>query len=189
MQLIIICGPPASGKMTVGQELQKLTGFKLLYNHMSLELVNQFYDFGTPHFNALDKEIRFAIFRSIATSDIDGLIFTGVWAFNEKADEEYFDQVIATFAPRNPKVCIVELECTLEERLRRNRHPHRLAHKPSKRDIEASDKRIIKANQTYRANTLEGEFPDKSIFKIRNTNIPAEDAAGLIVEKFGIPKV
>ena len=53
--LVIICGPPASGKMTVGQELQKLTGYKLFHNHMSLELVNQFFDFGTTNFERLVK--------------------------------------------------------------------------------------------------------------------------------------
>lgn len=35
MHVVIICGPTASGKMTVGQELQKLTAFKLFHNHMS----------------------------------------------------------------------------------------------------------------------------------------------------------
>ena len=76
MDLIIIFGPPASGKMTVGQELRKLTGYKLFYNHMSLELVNQFFDFGTSNFNNLDRKIRFEIFKEIAKSKITGLIFT-----------------------------------------------------------------------------------------------------------------
>jgi len=123
MDLVIICGPPASGKMTVGQALKKVTGFKLLHNHMSLELVNQFFDFGTEHFKTLDKKIRFGIFEEIAKSEVTGFIFTMVWAFSEKEDEEYIDEIISIFKPRNPKVCIVELECDIKERLVRNRHP------------------------------------------------------------------
>jgi shikimate kinase len=63
MKLVLLIGPPAVGKMTVGQELAKRTGLKLFHNHMSLELVNQFFDFGTEAFERLDKTIRFAIFQ------------------------------------------------------------------------------------------------------------------------------
>jgi hypothetical protein len=34
--LVIIFGPPAVGKMTVGLELERLTGFRLLHNHMTV---------------------------------------------------------------------------------------------------------------------------------------------------------
>ena len=56
MKLVIICGPPASGKMTLGMELEKATGLKLLHNHISIELVRKFFEFGTPEFERLDKE-------------------------------------------------------------------------------------------------------------------------------------
>ena len=44
MNFIIIYGPAAVGKMTVGKELSKLTGYKLFHNHMSIEFVLQFFD-------------------------------------------------------------------------------------------------------------------------------------------------
>lgn len=184
MDLIIICGPPASGKMTVGQELQKLTGYKLFYNHLSLELVNQFFDFGTPNFRNLDRKIRFDIFEAIAKSDIPGLIFTIVWAFDEEEDAEYIEDIIAVFKGRNPKVCLVELDCEQPERLRRNRTENRLAHKPSKRDLEFSDNLLRNEDNTYRMNTLEGEYPEKNILKIENTKKTAVEAAKIIMDHF-----
>lgn len=177
MNLIIICGPPASGKMTVGQELQKLTDYKLFYNHLSLELVNQFFDWSTPPFKRLDKLIRFSIFKEVAGSEIKGLIFTMVWAFNEKEDEAYIDEIIAIFKERNPKVCFVDLVCTLEERLKRNKQENRLAHKPSKRDLPFSEKELLSNEAVYRMNSLEGEFPDKSFLKIDNTQVTAKETA------------
>lgn len=45
--LIMITGPQAVGKMTVGQELAKLTNFKLFHNHMSIDLVNNFFSYST----------------------------------------------------------------------------------------------------------------------------------------------
>ena len=53
MNLIILFGPPAVGKMTVGQELSRLTGYPLLHNHMTIDLVTEFFDFGTPQFGRL----------------------------------------------------------------------------------------------------------------------------------------
>jgi tRNA uridine 5-carbamoylmethylation protein Kti12 len=184
MDLIIICGPPASGKMTVGQELQKITGYKLFHNHMSLELVNQFFDFGTTNFKNLDKKIRFDIFEEIAKSEINGLIFTMVWAFNEKEDEDYIDEIINVFRIRNPNTCFVELVCSLEERLIRNANENRLKHKPSKRDIEASNKRLLYHETKYRMQSLDGDVPAKSIYKIENTHLSANETAMKIVNHF-----
>lgn len=41
-KLIMITGPQAVGKMTVGQELEKITNLKLFHNHMTIDLVNNF---------------------------------------------------------------------------------------------------------------------------------------------------
>ena len=75
MKLIIICGPPAAGKMTVGMELERETGLKLLHNHMTIELVRKFFEFGTPQFERLDQKIRFEIFKEVANSELPGIIF------------------------------------------------------------------------------------------------------------------
>ena len=36
MKLLLLFGDAAVGKMTVGQELAKITGLKLFYNHLIL---------------------------------------------------------------------------------------------------------------------------------------------------------
>lgn len=42
---ILIIGPQAVGKMTVGQELSRITGYKLLHNHMTIEMVRLIFDY------------------------------------------------------------------------------------------------------------------------------------------------
>ena len=42
MKFILIFGPQAVGKMTVGQELAKITNLKLFHNHMTIDLVGHF---------------------------------------------------------------------------------------------------------------------------------------------------
>lgn len=39
MKLVLIIGDTAVGKMTVGQELAKITDLRLFHNHMMIELV------------------------------------------------------------------------------------------------------------------------------------------------------
>lgn len=184
MKLVMIVGPPAVGKMTVGQELQKLTGLKLFHNHMSLELVNKFFDFGTPPFKRLDEMIRFGIFKEIANSDLVGLIFTLVWAFDLKEDEEYVDRIIEIFKSKGAQICLVELKSDLKARLERNKHENRLSHKPSKRELAFSEKNLLNFEEKYKLNSKAGEFPDKNIYRINNTNLEAAEVAKLIQQKF-----
>jgi len=44
-KLVIIMGAQAAGKMTVGQELAKITDLKLFHNHMTFDLVSEFFLF------------------------------------------------------------------------------------------------------------------------------------------------
>lgn len=66
MKLVIIIGPPAVGKMTVGKALEKITDLKLFHNHMSIELVLHFFPFDSPSFSKLVNDIRFGVFREVA---------------------------------------------------------------------------------------------------------------------------
>ncbi len=184
--LIIICGPPAVGKMTVGLALAEITELKLFHNHMSLELVNQFFDFGTPSFSRLDKIIRFSIFEEIAKSDLAGVIFTIVLAFDLKEDEDYLDEIIQVFEDCELKVGIVDLSADLAVRLQRNRQEDRIKAKPSKGDLEFSEKALLSWEEEYRMNSEEGEFPNKQILRINNTNLSPEQVAQQIKDYFSL---
>ena len=186
MKFVLIFGPPASGKMTVGQVLSDRTGFRLFHNHMSIELVNQFFDFGTPEFTRLDDLIRLAIFREVAQSELPGLIFTLVWDLNDPEDHEYVDQIMQIFQDTGAQVHLVELKTSLEERLKRNKHPHRLAHKPSKRNLENSEKNLLQSEKVNRMNTREGELSNFRILRIDNTFKTPEETARVIVKHYDL---
>lgn len=49
-KFIQIIGPQAVGKITVGQELAKITGYKLLYNHMTIEMARFIFDYDKEAF-------------------------------------------------------------------------------------------------------------------------------------------
>jgi len=56
--LVFLIGGAAVGKMTVGQELMKITGLQLFHIHMTIEPVSEI--FGYSHRKAIDRkrEIR-----------------------------------------------------------------------------------------------------------------------------------
>ena len=184
MKFVMLIGPQAVGKMTVGQELEKITGLKLFHNHMTIELVSPFFSYGTEQGRKLVNSFRMQIFEEVAKSDLEGLIFTWIWRFDLESEEEYYNTVTDIFRKQGAEVYLVELEAELEERIRRNETENRLNNKPTKRNIEWSKKDLIKGAKDYRLNSLPGEVKEKNYLRINNTNISAEDVAKMIKEKF-----
>ena len=185
MKFVLIFGPQAVGKMTVGQELVKRTELKLFHNHMTLEMLSPIFGFG-PETWRLSTLFRFEIFKAVADSDLEGMIFTFVWAFNEKEDWEFVESLCRIFDAKGGDLYFVELEANLDERLERNKTPNRLEHKPSKRDIEWSDNELKTSMDQYRLNSLEGEINKKNYIKINNTDKSAEEVANIIKDTFDL---
>lgn len=190
MKLVIIFGPPAVGKMTVGYELERLTGLRLFHNHMTIDVVIRFFPFGSPPFGRLNTEFRKRIFEEVAASDLPGLIFTYVWALDHPGDKEHVDRLCDIFRQRDAEICFVELEASQEERLRRNETELRLAEKRPKRDLEFSRRNLLELDEQYRLNTGGGEFyyPERYL-RIDNTHLPPGEVARRIVEAFGFPTI
>lgn len=138
MRLLLIIGPPAVGKMTVGREIAARSDFRLFHNHHTIEPLVEVFGYGTAPFNVLNLEFRRRVIEEAARHDVD-LIFTFVWDLRDPADTAYVEQLIAPFDRAGGEVWVLELAADLETRLVRNRGESRLAAKPSKRDVEWSD--------------------------------------------------
>lgn len=123
MKLMLIFGPQAVGKMTVGEEVAARTGMKLFHNHMTIELVSHFFSYGTETGKRLVHAFREQIFDAVAQSDLEGLIFTYLWAFDMQGDWDAIERVVKKFGDRGAEIYYVELEATLDERLAPQ--PHR----------------------------------------------------------------
>ena len=183
MKFILIFGPQAVGKMTVGHELEKITELKLFHNHMTIELLYPFFGFGAETWR-LSTFFRKEIFEAVSKSDLNGLIFTFVWAFDLKEDWNFVDEICSIFESKGGSVYFVELEADLEERLERNKTPYRLKHKPTKKDIEKSETELKRTFENHRLNSQEGEINKDKYIKINNTSLDAQEVAKIIKEEF-----
>lgn len=186
MKFIVIFGPPAVGKMSVGYELSQLTGLKLFHNHMTIDLALNFFDFGRPQFHGLVAEFRRRVFEEVAASDLPGLIFTFVWALDLESDRAFIERSCDIFREKGAEVYFVELEAELSERLKRNESEFRLSQKAPKRDIERSRESLLKDGEKYWLNSDGDFFYEENYLKIENTNVPAHEAALRIAKEFGM---
>jgi len=174
--------------MTVGMELERLTGLRLFHNHMSADPVLQFFPFGSPEYSRLVGEFRRRIFEEVAASDLPGLIFTYVWALDDARDRAEVDRLVRVFADRGSQVCFVELEATQETRLERNATPLRLREKKPKRDVERSRAQLLETDSRYQLNTRGDFFYPERHLKIDNTHLDPETVALRIIAHFALSR-
>jgi len=71
-------------------------------------------------------------------------------------------------------------------RIERNKTPNRLAHKPSKRDTELSEKGLKDSYANEMTNSFEGEINHNNYLRINNTKILPDEVAKIIKNKFTI---
>ena len=185
---VIIIGPHAVGKMTVGQELAKITGLRLFHNHMSIELARKlFAPDEKEEFQELNRAIRAKVFELFATRELPGLIFTYMCAFDVPEEFAYLQEVTALFAAHGARCCVAELCADFDERLLRNRSENRLRHKESKRDLAWSEGEMRKTSEKYRLNSYDGEsLPFENYIKINNTTLAPDEVAKMIQTHFAI---
>lgn len=188
MHLVILFGPPAVGKMTVGLELQRRTGLRLFHNHMSVDLALEFFPFGSPGFGRIVRDVRRRIFEEVAQSELPGLIFTFVWAFDQDSDRAFIDDMTRIFAERGAQVCFAELQAPIDERLRRNETPLRLAEKKHMRNVEQSRARLVEMDRTYRFDSNGAFFYPERHLRIETGAMEPAAVAARIIEHFAIPE-
>ena len=183
MKLVLLIGNSAVGKMTVGQELAKITGLRLFHNHMMIEPVLEIFGQWRPD---VTQRLRQVIFEEFAKTDLYGMIFTYMWAFDMQSDWDYVDWVKGIFGLPEEDVYYVELIAPQEVRLERNATENRLKNKASKRNIEDSNARILRDDQNWRCESYPGEITHPNYLRLENAEIPAAEAARIIKEHFSL---
>lgn len=184
MKVVIILGPQAVGKMTIGEELSKRLEVPLLFNHMTLDIIWPFIGW-TPDTFRISQMIRKEIFEAVANNpDSPGIILTMLMFYDLQADWDILNEYLAIFQSRGIDVCLVELEADFGERLRRNTTENRMEKKPTKRDIERSTADLLGAAEKNRLNSTPGEITHPHYLRLDVTNLTPEESAGKIIERF-----
>ena len=179
---VFIIGAPASGKMTIGQELSKLTGATLFFNHQPIDFALETYQDFTEKMWEFVRSVNFS-FLGTSARHHRSVILTGVADFSNQYHLMYLKDIQDLLNEYHQEILFVELETSLEERLRRNRTENRLKYKPLKRNFEVSEREILETDKTDQLNSQKQPSGLHHYLKIDNTNLSAEEVAKQIQEK------
>lgn len=125
MKLIFIYGPVASGKLTIGRCLARITGFALFHNHLIVDAVGAVFPFGSDPFVRLRERFWLETFEEAAKTG-RSLIFT--FAPESTVAADFPLRVQSAVQALNGEVSFVELTLSHEEQERRISDPTRKAY-------------------------------------------------------------
>lgn len=145
-ELLVIFGPPAVGKMTVGRAVCERSNFRLFLNHHTIEPLADVFGMGSAPFRTLTGEFRRRVVEEAAAAEV-ALILTMVWNLGGVEDARWVGELVAPYADAGLPIAFAELAADLETRLGRNRGEDRLLAKPSKRDLAWSEAHLLEREQ------------------------------------------
>lgn len=175
MKLIVIHGPPAAGKLTVANEVARLTGFKVFHNHLSIDCAKPVFEFGSEAFWRIVLTIRA---ETIAEAAREGIDVLHTFCYAKGTDDENLGKLIAAAEDNGGDVHMVLLLCDDDERRRRISHESRV------RIGKLTDPDSV--TRSRELHDLESPFPGRETLTIDTTNTLPEMAARLIIDHFGL---
>ncbi|MBI4426685.1 MAG: AAA family ATPase [Candidatus Kerfeldbacteria bacterium] len=174
MKLVVLYGPPGVGKLTVAEALAKRTGYKLMHNHLTVDLLLSLFEFGSQPFKRLSRELRHRILEEAAKHGVAGVIFTFVYARPD--DHPMLHKLIARMRRFRVRIAWVQLSCEQTELERRVRLETRRRYEKVKS--------VRKLRQLQRRYNLAAPVPFKPNLVLDITTLKPTVAAQRIVKRF-----
>ncbi len=171
MKLIFLYGPPAVGKLTVAEELTKITGYKVFHNHLTVDLLEPLFGWGTKKFSEFLTKYRLELLEAVAEENVDHFIFTYVYT-GSVYDRFFIESVKEVMEKHRGNIFFVQLTCTKEELLKRVKHSSRKRYNKIKTMRMLKD--LLKRRDVY------ATMPSDTNFTIDNTKLSPKKAALLI---------
>jgi len=175
VDLVILHGPPASGKFTTALELGALTGARVFHNHLTLDVAKSLYEFGVPEFWALVDEIRLMSYRSYFKYGRETIVST--WCYEHPKNLDFYRAILSIAESESGRVLPVFLNCDLAQLESRVTNIER---KKMNKLCSVEKLREVLENQMYSA------IPDERCIELNSGTESANHNARKIAERFDL---
>jgi hypothetical protein len=184
--LLLLFGPPAVGKTTVGQELERLTGFRLFHLHQIIDLVTQYFPYvrspDAPYYRLI-VSYRRQFFEEAARSGLQIISTDGCPFPPVGRDVRVIQSYVQPFMERRGQIYFVRLAASLETRLARNLTENRRRLKRVDWSTEEYLRRDAALHDYDRVAPFEHPF-----LHIETDGLSVEETAERICAHFGLPR-
>lgn len=179
--MVFIYGPPAVGKLTVAQELSKVTGYRYFSNHQASDPVRAILDFDQDpaKFRRVANDVKHLIIEKAIELDLPGLIMTFCYS---RPDGDYnLKNIMSFLKERNVNTYFTRLHCTDEALFARVEDPSRRS------GLALKITEVDKLRAALKKHGFKDEIPYVESFSIDNTRISPEEAARQIAQYHSFP--
>ncbi len=171
----MLYGPPAVGKLTVAQALAARTGFRVLHNHLLLDLSRELFGYGTLTSRALTHRLRAACLEAAREAELPGVILTYVYARDRDA---YILELSGGAEEAGDDVCLVRLTCEVETLETRVADPARTAFNKLT-SVTGLRSKLAELSEPF------GAVAGRESLRLRTDEMTPDEAAARIEEHFG----
>lgn len=173
MKLIILHGPPASGKLTLARLLKDKLGYNILHNHLTVDIALEVYsEFGNDDFYEFVDQLRTLAIEKACQNKLKGLIVT--LCFDEVLDIEVVEQWESIVSRYDGETLPVYLKVSAEVLAERVTEGSRIGTNKLQCPKELS--KVLSENKF-------GAIPNKNTISIDTNALCSKQSARLIVER------
>lgn len=123
MKLVLLYGPPAVGKLSVAEALAVATGFRVLHNHLLINLSLALFGWGARS-RDFSRQLRETSLHAAREAGVPGIILTAVYSRDR---DDYYLGLCERAEAEGDSVCLVRLRCSVETLEARVTEPTRQA--------------------------------------------------------------
>jgi chloramphenicol 3-O-phosphotransferase len=176
MKHVILYGPPASGKLSIAEALRKLTGYGLLHNHLTNNLVREVFPLGHPEFSRLVIDFRSDLYEAAARTRVDGLISTFVYG-RATEDDKILRNWVRLVQGYGGETCFVRVHCQDKTLFKRVASAKR---KGGKRQVST----VKQLKYLLKQADIQGTIPGVASLEVDTDHLKAVQAARLIKKHY-----
>lgn len=172
MKLIVLHGPPASGKLTLATHLKRELGYNILHNHLTVDVAIEVYSkFGEGDFYDFVDNLRTLAIEKACQNKIEGLIVT--FCFDEAIDMDivdHWESIVSSYGGEMLPIYLNVSAAVLSDRVKGN---SRIGSKKLQCPIELD--KVLFENDF-------GAISNKNTISVNTDLLCAEQSARLILE-------